>query len=87
MHMEVHIRTSVVLGLEFLLLVHVILALVVSLDTEAAISLDMLTSLLFVIISMYFILKGIYRHLPLACLEMSFFLNLMFMAYVKCTNL
>ena len=32
---------------------------------------------------MYFLLKGIYQHLPLACLEMSFFLNLMFMAYVS----
>ena len=67
----------------FLLLVRIILALVVSLDTEATISLDVLTSILFVIISMYFLLKGIYRHLPLACLEMSFFLNLMFMAYVN----
>ena len=67
----------------FLLLVRVVLALVVSLDIEATISLDVLTSLLFVIISMYFLLKGIYRHLPLACLEMSFFLNLMFMAYVS----
>ena len=67
----------------FLLLVRVILALVVSLDIKATISLDVLTSLLFVIISMYFLLKGIYQHLPLACLEMSFFLNLMFMAYVS----
>ena len=67
----------------FLLLVRIVLALVVSLDTEATISLDVLTSLLFVIISMYFLLRGIYRHLPLACLEMSFFLNLMFMAYVS----
>ena len=67
----------------FLLLVRIILALVVSLDTEATISLDVLTSILFVIISLYFLLKGIYRHLPLACLEMSFFLNLMFMAYVN----
>ena len=67
----------------FLLLVRVILALVVSLDTKATISLDVLTSLLFVIISMYFLLKGIYRLLTLACLEMSFFLNLMFMAYVN----
>ena len=67
----------------FLLLVRVILALVVSLDIKATISLDVLTSLLFVIISMYFLLKGIYRHLPLACLEMSFFLNLMFIAYVS----
>ena len=67
----------------FLLLVRVILALVVSLDIKATISLDVLTSLLFVIISMYFLLKGIYRHLPLACLEMSFFLNLMIIAYVN----
>ena len=67
----------------FLLLVRVILALVVSLDTEATISLDVLTSILFLIISMYFILKGIYQRLPLACLEISFFLNLMIMAYVN----
>ena len=67
----------------FLLLVRVILALVVSLDTEVTISLDVLTSILFVIISMYFLLKGIYQYLPLACLEMSFFLSLMFMAYVN----
>ena len=67
----------------FLLLVRVVLALVVSLDIEATISLDVLTSLLFLIISMYFLLRGIYRHLPLACLEMSFFLNLMFMVYVN----
>ena len=67
----------------FLLLVRVILALVVSLDIKATISLDVLTSLLFVIISMYFLLKGIYRNLLLACLEMSFFLNLMIIAYVN----
>ena len=67
----------------FLLLVRVVLALVVSLDIETTISLDVLTSLLFVIISMYFLLTGIYRHLPLACLEMSFFLNLMIIAYVN----
>ena len=67
----------------FLLLVRVVLALVVSLDTEAMISLDVLTSVLSVIVSMYFLLKGIYQKLPLACLEMSFFLNLMLMAYVK----
>ena len=67
----------------FLLLVRIVSALVVSLDIEATISLDVLTSLLFVIISMYFLLTGIYRHLPLACLEMSFFLNLMIIAYVS----
>ena len=66
-----------------LLLVRVVLALVVSLDTEATVSLDVLTCILIVIISMYFLLRGIYRHLSLACLEMSFFLNLMFMAYVN----
>ena len=67
----------------FLLLVRVVLALIVSLDTETNTSLDVLIFLLFLIISMYFLLRGIYRHLPLACLEMSFFLNLMFMAYVN----
>ena len=67
----------------FLLLVRVVLALVVSLDIETTISLDVLTSLLFVIMSMYFLLTGIYRHLLLACLEMSFFLNLMIIAYVN----
>ena len=54
-----------------------------SLNTETTISLDVLASLLFVIISMYFLLKGIYCHLPLACLEMSFFLNLTIIAYVN----
>ena len=67
----------------FLLLVRIVLALVVSLDTESTIILDVLASILFVILSMHFLLKGIYWHLPLACLEMSFFLNLMFMAYVN----
>ena len=62
-----------------LLLVRVVSALVVSLDTDT-ISLDVLTSVLFVIVSLYFLLRGIYQKLPLACLEMSFVLNLMFMA-------
>ena len=44
----------------FLLLVRVVLALVVSLDTKPIISLDVLTSILFVIVSMYILLKGIY---------------------------
>ena len=71
----------------FLLLVRVFLALVVSLDTETAISLDVLTSVLFVIVSMYFLLKRIYRKLPLACLEMSFIFNLMFLTYLNaCTQ-
>ena len=70
----------------FLLLVRVVLALVVSLDTEATISLDVLTSILFVIVSMYILLRGIYRKLPLACLEMSFILNLMFMTYVNAST-
>ena len=67
----------------FLLLVRVVLALVVSLDTQATISLDVLVSVLFAIVSMYFLLRGIYRKLPLAYLEMSFILTLMFMAYVN----
>ena len=70
----------------FLLLVRVVLALVVALDTEATISLDVLTSVLFVIVATYFILKGIYCKLPLACLEMSFILNLMFMTYVDASK-
>ena len=67
----VHIRISV------------ILALAVSLDTEANTSLNVLTFILIVIISMYFLLREIYWHLVLACLEMSFILNLMFMDYVN----
>ena len=67
----------------FLLLVRVVLALVVSLDTEANESLDVLTSLLIVIIFMHYIFKGIYRHFPLGCLEEIFILNLMFMAHMN----
>ena len=67
----------------FLLLVRVILALVVSLDIEANESLDVLTSLLIVIVFMYLLLKGIYRHFPLDYLEEFFILNLMFMAYMN----
>ena len=67
----------------FLLLVRLILALVVSLDTEATKSLDVLTSLLIVIIFMYYILKGIYRLYPMGFLEEFFILNLMFMAYMN----
>ena len=43
-----------------LLLVHVVLALVMSLDTEAVVSLDMLTSIFVVVIFMYFLLRGVY---------------------------
>ena len=64
----------------FLLLVRVILALVVSLDTEATVSLDVLTSILVVIIFMYLPLRGVYRQLPLAYLELFFILNLILMA-------
>ena len=67
----------------FLLLVRVILALVVSLYIEANESLDVLTSLLIVIVFMYLLLKGIYRHFPLDYLEEFFILNLMFMAYMN----
>ena len=72
----------------FLLLVRVILALVVSLDTEATKSLDVLTSLLIVIILMHYIFMGIYRYFPLGFLEEFLILNLMFMAYmnVQTTN-
>ena len=66
-----------------LLLVRVILALVVSLDTEATASLDVLTSLLIVIVFIHLLLKGIYRHFPLDYLEEFFILNLMFMAYMN----
>ena len=59
----------------FLLLVRVILALTVSLDV--------LIFLLIVIVFMYLIFKGIYRHFPLGCLEEFFVLNLMFMAYMN----
>ena len=67
----------------FLLLVRVILALVVSLDTDATITLDLLTSVLIVIVFMHYIFKGIYRHFLLGCLEEFFILNLMFMAYMN----
>ena len=67
----------------FLLLVRVVLALVVSQDTEAKTSLDVLTSLLVVIMFMYFPLRGIYRHFPLVCLEVIFILNLMFMTHMN----
>ena len=66
----------------FLLLVRVVLALVVSQDSEA-ISLNVLTALTIVITSMYFILKGIYQQFPLACLELFFIYNLLFMAYIN----
>ena len=67
----------------FLLLVRVVLALVVSLDTEATKSLDVLTSLLIVIMFMHYIFKGIYRHFPLDYLEEFFILNLMFIAHMN----
>ena len=67
----------------FLLLIRLILALVLSLDTEATKSLDVLTSLLMVIMFMHYISKGIYRHFPLDYLEEFFILNLMFMAYMN----
>ena len=67
----------------FLLLVRVILALVVSLDSKATVSLDVLTSVLVVILFMYFILRGIYRHFQLVLLEVSFILNLMLMLHMN----
>ena len=67
----------------FLLLVRVVLALTVSLNTETTVSLDLLTSLLIIIVFTYLILKGIYRHFSLVCLEEFFVLNLIFMAYMN----
>ena len=67
----------------FLLLIRVILSLVVLLDTDATASLDVLTSILIVIIFIYLLLKGMYRHYPLDYLEMYFILNLMFIAYMN----
>ena len=64
----------------FLLLVRLVLALVVSVDTEATVSLYVLTSILVVIIFIYFPLRGVYRQLPFACLELFFILNLILMA-------
>ena len=54
-----------------------------SLDTEATVSLGVLTSILVVIIFMYLLLKGIYRHFPLVCLEEFFILNLVLMAHMN----
>ena len=67
----------------FLLLVRVVLALIVSLDIDIAVSLDMLTSILVVIIFMYFPLKGIYQKLPLVCLEIFFILNLILLSSIN----
>ena len=67
----------------FLLLVRVVLALTVSLDTMATVSLDVLTSILTIVVFMCLIFKGIYRHFPLDYLETFFILNLMFMAYMN----
>ena len=66
----------------FLLLVRVVLALV-SLDIEATISLDVLIWILIFIASMHFFLRGMYRHIFLFCLELSFIFNLILMAYTN----
>ena len=66
----------------FLLLIRVVLALVSSVDTDATIRLDVLTSLLIIIMFMYLLLKGIYQQFPLLCLEEFFILKLMLMAYI-----
>ena len=67
----------------FLLLVRVILALVLSVDDEAIVSLDVLAYILVAIMFMYFLMKGIYRHFPLLCLEVFFILSLVLMAYIN----
>ena len=60
MHIDVHIRDKCHFWSGILLLVRVVLALVMSLDTETAVSLDMLTSIFVVVIFMYFLLMGVY---------------------------
>ena len=64
----------------FLLLVRVVLAGVVSTDTKPTVSLEVLTSILVAINFMYLPLRGVYRQLPLVCLELFFILNLILMA-------
>ena len=70
-----------------LLLVRIIIALTVSVDTTATKSLYVLLPFLIVIIFMYRIFKRIYRHFPLDCLEECFILNLLFMAYMNIRTL
>ena len=72
----------------FLLLIRIVLALVVALNRKATSenkveNLDVLISFLVIIIFMYFILRGIYRHFHLVLLEMSFMLNLILMAHLN----
>ena len=67
----------------FLLLVRVVLALVVSQDTEIDISLDVLASILVVIIFIYFPLRGVYKQLSLAYLELFFILNLILLSCIN----
>ena len=64
----------------FLLLVRVVLALVVSFDAEAAVSLDVLISTLVIIMFMYIPFGGVYRQLPLVYLELFFILNLILLS-------
>ena len=71
----------------FLLLVRVVLEVVVSVDTKATVSLDVLTSILIVINFMYIPLRGVYRQIPFVCLELFFILNLILMAYINAQTL
>ena len=64
----------------FLLQARVVLALVVSIDIKRTVSLNMLTSISVIIIFMYLPLRGVYRQLPLVCLELFFILNLILLA-------
>ena len=66
-----------------LLLVRIIIALTVSVDTDATKCLDVLLSFLIAIIFLYRVFRGIYRHFLLDYLEEFFILNLMFMAYMN----
>ena len=66
-----------------LLLIRIVFALVVSIDTKGTVSLDVLMCFLNIITSLHIFLRGIYCHFPLNCLEMSFIFNLIFMAYMN----
>ena len=67
----------------FLLLVRIVLALVVSQNNKAVISLNVLITILVVILFTYFLLRGIYRRFLLVLLEVFFILNLLLVAHLN----
>ena len=69
----------------FLLLVRVFLALVVSLDSKATVSLYVLICTLIGIVFIHITLKGTYARYSLAVLEVSFILNLILLAHLNNT--